>query len=93
MNVSALNMQRVVQARDHHNATCSLGAATEVHLNAGDVARCGWEDGDMLAGLRVVGDADRAPGTLGITCPGDGSGVEDEASVGGEIRTAEPVFV
>ena len=84
VNVSARNMELIVRARDHHNATCALGPATEVLMNPYDIDRCGWEDGDTVGGLRVVASGDQAVGTLHVGCPGEENEPELSAAVAKE---------
>jgi hypothetical protein len=86
MNASARNMMRVVQVRDDHNATCPLGPATEVLLAPADIDRLGWEEGDDIAGLRVVSQDGRTPGTIGVRCDADGAGSGLTASVDADVR-------
>src|ERR1039458_3817389 len=66
MSISGANMERVVRARDHHNSTCPLGPAIEVHLNPADVERCGWDEGDEIGGLLVISSSEQTAGTLKV---------------------------
>lgn len=86
MNPSAANMQRIVIARDDHNATCALGPATEAHLHPSDLERMGWEDGDDVGGLKIVASEAVAPRNLHIHCDGDGVGGRIEERVEDEVR-------
>ena len=80
---SAKNMQAVCKARDVHNQTCPYGGnANAVHLNWFDLERMGWEEGDVICGLTVMGDEKVATGMMRVTCdaePDDPSGLEEEA--------------
>ena len=53
-------MEAVCKAKEVHNKTCPWGGkATEVHLAFFDIERMGWEEGDVICGLTVVGDEKR----------------------------------
>ena len=80
---SAKNMEAVCKAKEVHNQTCPYGGnATAVHLNWFDLERIGWEEGDVICGLTVIGDEKVATGMMRVTCdaePDDPSGLEEEA--------------
>jgi hypothetical protein len=82
IDASAKNMQAVCKAKDVHNQTCPYGGnATNVHLNWFDLERIGWEEGDVICGLTVLGDAKVATGMMRVTCdaePDDPDGLEEE---------------
>jgi hypothetical protein len=83
IEASGKNMQAVCQAKDVHNRTCPFGGnATNVHLNWFDLERIGWEEGDVICGLVVMGDDKVATGMMRVTCdaePDDLDGLEEEA--------------
>jgi hypothetical protein len=83
-------MQAVCKARDAHNRSCPWGGqATEVHMAWFDIERMGWEDGDVICGLVVVGDETVPTGRMRVTCdaePGGGRTEEEEA-----VETVEAV--
>ena len=83
IDASAKNMQAVCKAKEVHNKTCPYGGnATAVHLNWFDLERMGWEEGDIICGLTVLGDEKVATGMMRVTCdaePDDPSGLEEEA--------------
>jgi hypothetical protein len=85
IEASGKNMQAVCKAKDAHNASCPYGGqATEVHLNWFDLDRMGWEEGDNVCGLRVIGDAKVATGMMRVRCdaePDDPDGLEEEEEV------------
>ncbi len=87
LDASAKNMQAVCKAKDLHDRTCPYGGnATAVHLNWFDIERLGWEEGDVICGLLVVGDERVATGMMRVTCdaePDDPDGLQEE--VGDEI--------
>ena len=82
LDASAKNMQAVCKAKDVHNRTCPYGGnANAVHLNWFDIDRMGWEEGDLICGLVVIGDAKVATGMMRVTCdaePDDPDGLRAE---------------
>ena len=78
-------MKVVCEAKEVHDRTCVWGGkATEVHLAFFDIERIGWEEGDVICGLVVVGDATVATGMMRVTCdaePDDPSGLEEEEDI------------
>ena len=81
-SASAKNMEAVCKAKDVHNRTCPWGGtATEVHMAYFDIERMGWDEGDLICGLVVVGDSQVATGMMRVTCdaePDGGGRTEDE---------------
>jgi hypothetical protein len=79
IDASARNMAAVCKARDVHDANCPWGGkATRVHLSWFDIERLGWEEGDVICGLVVVGDARIATGRMRVTCDAEPGGGERE---------------
>jgi hypothetical protein len=82
IDASAKNMQAVCKAKEVHNKTCPYGGnANAVHLNWFDIERMGWEDGDDVCGLTVIGDEKVATGMMRVTCdaePDDDGGLKEE---------------
>jgi hypothetical protein len=69
LEASSKNMEAVCKAKEVHDRTCVWGGkATEVHLAYFDIERIGWEEGDVICGLVVVGDATVATGMMRVTC-------------------------
>jgi hypothetical protein len=65
LDASAKNMQVVCKAKEVHNSTCPWGGtANRVHLSWFDLERIGWEEGDVICGLVVVGDEKVATGMM-----------------------------
>jgi hypothetical protein len=83
IEASGKNMQAVCKAKEAHNKTCPYGGnATQVHLNWFDLERLGWDEGDQICGLVVMGDEKVATGMMRVTCdaePDDPDGLEEEA--------------
>src|SRR5687767_231796 len=62
-------MQVVCKAKEVHNSTCPWGGtANRVHLSWFDLERIGWEEGDVICGLVVMGDERVATGTMRVSC-------------------------
>jgi len=69
VEASGKNMRAVCQAKEVHDRTCVWGGkANEVHLAYFDVERLGWEEGDLICGLVVVGDSAVPTGRMRVTC-------------------------
>jgi hypothetical protein len=80
-SASAKNMQAVCKAKEEHDATCEFGGrATRVHLSWFDIERMGWEEGDVICGVTVVGDEKISTGMMRVVCDaeGDGSGHSEQ---------------
>ena len=76
-------MQAVCKAKEVHDKTCPWGGkANAVHMAYFDIERIGWEEGDVICGLVVVGDENVATGMMRVTCdaePDGGRREEEEA--------------
>ena len=80
IDASAKNMQAVCQAKDVHDAECPWGGkANRVHLSWFDLERIGWEEGDVICGLVVVGDETVATGMMRVTCDAEPDEDREEA--------------
>ena len=49
-----------------------------VHLAFFDIERMGWEEGDVICGLVVVGDETVATGMMRVTCDAEPDGGKSE---------------
>ncbi len=81
-------MEAVCKAKEAHNRSCPWGGnATEVHLAWFDIERMGWEAGDVICGLVVVGDEAVATGMMRVTCDAepDGGGRTESEEVAEEV--------
>ena len=75
LDASAKNMQAVCKAKEAHNRSCPYGGqANAVHLSWFDIERMGWEEGDLICGLVVIGDAKVATGMMRVTCDAEPDG-------------------
>lgn len=84
VDASAKNMQAVCKAKEVHNRSCPWGGqANRVHLSWFDIERIGWEEGDVICGLTVMGDEKVATGMMRVTCDAepDGGKAESEQEV------------
>ena len=69
VDASGKNMKAVCAAKEHHDKSCPWGGkANEVHLSWFDIERMGWEEGDVICGLTVVGDKRVPTGMMRVTC-------------------------
>ena len=69
VEASGKNMRAVCAAKEAHDKSCPWGGkANEVHLSYFDIERMGWEEGDVICGLAVVGDETVATGMMRVTC-------------------------
>jgi hypothetical protein len=96
IDASAKNMQAVCKAKEVHDKSCPWGGkANQVHLSWFDIERIGWEEGDVICGLVVVGDEKIATGTMRVTCDAepDGGRVEEEEEVVEAVADRELVTI
>jgi hypothetical protein len=80
VDASAKNMQAVCKAKEAHDKGCPYGGkANRVHLSWFDLERIGWEEGDVICGLIVVGDSQVATGMMRVSCDAEPGGGREEA--------------
>ena len=90
IDASAKNMQAVCKAKEQHDKNCPWGGkGTEVHMNWFDIERIGWDEGDVICGLVVIGDPTVATGMMRVTC--DAEGGRGGRSEEEEVETVEAV--
>jgi hypothetical protein len=86
---SGKNMKAVCQAKENHDKTCPWGGkANQVHLAWFDIERMGWEEGDVICGLAVVGDASVPTGRMRVSCDAEPDGGKDESEEVEEVVDA-----
>jgi hypothetical protein len=84
IDASAKNMQAVCKAKEAHDRSCPWGGtANRVHLSWFDLERLGWDEGDVICGLVVVGDEKIGTGRMRVSCDAepDSGREEEEAEV------------
>ncbi len=80
LDASAKNMQAVCKAKDVHDSSCPWGGkANRVHLSWFDLERIGWDEGDVICGLIVVGDEKVATGMMRVSCDAEPDEGREEA--------------
>jgi hypothetical protein len=80
LDASAKNMEAVCKAKEAHDKSCPRGGkANQVHLSWFDLERIGWDEGDVICGLIVVGDSQVATGMMRVTCDAEPSDDHEEA--------------
>src|SRR3954454_21888713 len=68
IEASGKNMELIVKAKAQHDRTCRYGGkANAIEMSYFDIERLGWEEGDVVAGLTIVGDPKRQTGTIRVT--------------------------
>jgi hypothetical protein len=83
----AKNLERIVQAIDHHNATCEYPAVA-VEMNPFEVERLGW---DTIKGLPIRSNPDLGTGAFRIVCGRDE--LETEETVEEVVIQQVPIVV
>jgi hypothetical protein len=79
VEASGKNMQAVCQAKEVHDRTCKWGGkANQVHLAWFDIERLGWEEGDIICGLTLVGDPKVETGRMRVSCDAEPDGGREE---------------
>lgn len=70
----AKNLEVIVKAIDHHNATCEYPAVA-IAMNPFEVERLGW---DSIRGLPIRGDANIGTGSFRVICAREEGEPEEE---------------
>ncbi len=90
LDASAKNMRAVCAAKEDHDRNCPWGGIGKaVHLSWFDINRMGWDEGDVICGLVLVGDEQMQTGRMKVVCdaePQDDRSEEEEA-----VETVEAV--
>ena len=76
---TAKNYERVVRARDDHNARCAFPAHTLL-MHPFDIERLGWEEGETIAGLAVKADDRVQPERFRLLCDRNDQAPKTEAT-------------
>jgi hypothetical protein len=75
VNKEAQNFRAIAQAKEHHDKTCPWrGEGKRIYMTAFDIARMGWEEGDVIAGLALLSDANLTTGRFRVECDNEPSG-------------------
>ena len=83
----AKNLERIVAAIDHHNATCEYPAVA-VEMNPFEVERLGW---DTIKGLPIHSNPEIGTGAFRIVCGRDE--LETEETVEEVVTQQVPIVV
>jgi hypothetical protein len=69
MNKEAKNMEAIYKAKQQHDANCVYGGkAIRIYMSAFDIERMGWEEGDTIAGLKLITDPQCQTGRFRVEC-------------------------
>jgi len=69
MSAEGKNFEAIVKAKADHNARCPFPPHT-VRMNPFEIERMQWEEGDVIAGLVLEGDAKVGTGAFRLICDG-----------------------
>lgn len=78
MNAQAKNFERIVKARNAHDASCAFPAHT-ILMNPVTIDRLGWEAGDQIGGLTLEADGGIQTDCFLLLCDKDRPRAEEEA--------------
>lgn len=70
MSASGKNMEAIVKAKEQHNRNCPFPPHTVV-MHPIEIERMGWEEGDTISGLKIVGDPAQGTGSFLLLCDGN----------------------
>ena len=91
----AKNLERFAQAIAAHDRENPTHTAWGIGMNGFDIERLGWEEGDIICGLTVVGDKHVPTGMMKVTCDAepkpDGEEVEEVEEVVDAVADRELV--
>jgi len=86
-SAEAKNLERIVQAIDHHNATCEFPAVA-IEMNPFEVERLGW---DSIKGLPIHTNPNLGTGAFRVVCGRDE--LETEESVEEVVTQTVPIVI
>jgi hypothetical protein len=69
MSAEGQNFAAITKAKADHNARCPFPPHT-VRMNPFEIERMQWEEGDVIAGLVLEGDAKVGTGAFRLVCDG-----------------------
>lgn len=69
MTAEGKNFEAITKAKADHNAKCPFPPHT-VRMNPFEIERMQWEEGDVIAGLVLEGDAKVGTGAFRLICDG-----------------------
>ena len=89
LDASAKNMKVVCAAKEEHDRSCPYGGiGRAVHLSWFDIERMGWEEGDVICGLVVVGDDKMQTGRMRVVCDAEPQDDREEEAEAVEVVEA-----
>jgi hypothetical protein len=69
MTAEAKNFEAISRAKEDHNKHCPFPPHT-VRMHPFEIERMQWEEGDMIAGLRLEADSKIGTGAFRLVCDG-----------------------
>lgn len=91
MNKEAANFEAIAKAKKHHDANCPWnGEGKRIYMTEFDIQRMGWEEGDVIAGLTLMVDAQLTTGRFRVECDEEPS---SEPEIETEIKNEDLVSV
>lgn len=92
MNKEAQNMEAIYKAKKHHDQNCPWkGEGKRLYMTGFDIERMGWEEGDVLAGLVLIADANLTTGIFRVECDNEPKS-DSELEVMEEIKSEDLVY-
>lgn len=69
LSKEAQNMKAIYKAKHHHDNNCRYGGVGKrIYMTAFDIERMGWEEGDVIAGLKLLIDPKGQTGRFRVEC-------------------------
>ncbi|WP_157591904.1 hypothetical protein [Solirubrobacter soli] len=89
VEASGKNMGVIYRAKETHDKTCPWGGkANRVVMSYFDIERLGWEEGDVIAGLVIEGDAKMTTMTIRVKCDAEPDEPKQESEEVDEVVEA-----